>query len=57
VCWWGDAPFGPHARHLLQLAGIEARVEFLAEPHVDPDRKALAERLRTAIEARFQPIP
>lgn len=57
VCWWGDAPFGAHARLLLQLAGIEARVEFLAEPHVDADRKALAERLQSAIAARFQPIP
>jgi 1-acyl-sn-glycerol-3-phosphate acyltransferase len=57
VCWWGDAPFGPHARLLLQLTGIEARVEFLAEPHVDGDRKVLAERLQGAIAARFRSIP
>jgi 1-acyl-sn-glycerol-3-phosphate acyltransferase len=55
VCWWGDAPFGPHARRLLGLPGFTARVAFGAEPVRDGDRKRLAVRLREAMTALFEP--
>jgi len=57
VCWWGDAPFGPHARALVRLRGIEARIEFLPRPERHPDRKELASRLRAAVLERFVPVP
>lgn len=56
VCWWGDAPFGPHARALARLRGIEARVEFLPHPERHADRKELAQRLHAAVLARFVPV-
>ncbi len=54
VCWWGDAPFTPHAVRLLALPGFEARLTFGAEPIRDGDRKQLAARLRAAMEAIFE---
>ena len=57
VCWWGDAPFGPHARALARLRRIEARVEFLPRPERHSDRKELAQRLRAAVLERFEPVP
>ncbi|MBM3989605.1 MAG: 1-acyl-sn-glycerol-3-phosphate acyltransferase [Planctomycetes bacterium] len=56
VCWWGNAPFGPHARALLRLRRIDARIEFLPRPERHSDRKQLAVRLRAAVLERFVPV-
>jgi 1-acyl-sn-glycerol-3-phosphate acyltransferase len=55
VCRWGDEPFLPHARRVLELTGHRATVTFGAEPLLDDDRKRLAGRLRRAMEEIFQP--
>jgi len=55
VCWWGGIPFAHHAWGLLQLAAIEATIRFAPAPILEPDRKLLAERLRQAILADFEP--
>lgn len=55
VCWWGDAEFMPHVRELVRLPWFAATVSFGAEPVTGADRKQLAARLRTAMEALFEP--
>lgn len=55
VCWWGDAPFAPHALRLLALPRVDARLTFGPAPIRDADRKRLAARLREAMEAIFEP--
>jgi 1-acyl-sn-glycerol-3-phosphate acyltransferase len=56
VGWWGNMPLGPHLREFLALSWIEATVEFGEEPIADADRKGLAERLRSAVRGRFEPL-
>ncbi|MCM2269421.1 MAG: 1-acyl-sn-glycerol-3-phosphate acyltransferase [Thermoanaerobaculia bacterium] len=56
VAWWGDMPLVPHLREFLALPWIEAPLVFGAEPCRDDDRKRLAERLRAAVAAGFEPI-
>jgi 1-acyl-sn-glycerol-3-phosphate acyltransferase len=55
VCWWGGLPFPRHAWGLLQLQSVEATVRFAPDPILEPDRKRLAERLRQAVLAEFEP--
>jgi 1-acyl-sn-glycerol-3-phosphate acyltransferase len=55
VCWWGGISFPAHAWGLLQLAAVEATVRFAPEPIFEDDRKLLAERLRQAVLADFEP--
>ena len=57
VAWWGDMAFGGHFLKLLSLRRIEARIVFGAEPHRNPDRKALAASLHQAVAETFEPIP
>ncbi|MEZ5975262.1 MAG: lysophospholipid acyltransferase family protein [Planctomycetota bacterium] len=54
VCWWGDMPFGSHFLKLLTLPSIEAELHFGPEPITAPDRKALAQELRSAIQTGFR---
>ncbi len=56
ICWWGDAPFGPHLVRLLGLPGFKARLVFGAEPLHGTDRKDLSERLRASVAESFTPI-
>lgn len=56
VCWWGDMELTPHLLGLLRLRRVEATLDFCAEPLRERDRKLLAERLRDAVAARFQPV-
>jgi 1-acyl-sn-glycerol-3-phosphate acyltransferase len=56
VCWWADMPFGCHVLKLLGLPGFDARVVFGEEPVLEPDRKALARRLRHEVERQFQTV-
>lgn len=53
ICWWGDTPFLPHFLEFVRLPWFEAVLEFGQETFHDPDRKLLAERLRTAMLERF----
>lgn len=56
ICWWGDAPFGPHFLRLLGLPGFEAKLTFGVEPLHGTDRKDLSERLRSSVAGIFTPI-
>lgn len=56
ICWWGDAPFLPHVLRLLRLPYLEATLEFGPEPLFEEHRKALADRLHTAMRERFTPV-
>lgn len=49
ICWWGDAPFGPHARRLLTIDRFEATIAFSPTALVDDDRKRLADRLHDEV--------
>jgi hypothetical protein len=49
--------FTPHVLRLLTVPRIRATVRFAAAPVVDTDRARLAERLRSALEREFVPIP
>lgn len=55
VCWWDGTPFLKHFLRLLTLDGFDATLTFGREPIVDRDRKALADRLRAAMIADFEP--
>jgi len=56
VCWWGGTPFAKHAWRLLQATRIEATLRFAPDPIFESDRKLLAERLREAVLADFEPM-
>jgi hypothetical protein len=47
----------PHVAGLLRLRGISAHLEFVPGSARDDDRKRLAEKLFTAVKARFRPVP
>lgn len=55
IVWTDGAPFFPHAVRLFKLPGMRVTATFGDEPITDPDRKALAERLRQAVEAQLPP--
>ncbi len=56
VCWWGDMTFGRHLQGLLRLRSFDAMVTFGRERILEENRKILAERLRSAVEAQFEPV-
>lgn len=56
VCWWGDAPFGPHAWDLCRLPGFEAIITFGPGPILAPTRGELAVRVQQAISEHFVPV-
>lgn len=56
VCWWGDAPFLPHALELASLPRVDARVVFGEETCRSEDRKELARQLHQAVSGGFVPI-
>lgn len=56
VAWWRDEGLFPHLPRLLALPGFEATITFGDVPVHDTDRKRLAERLRTAMLERFEPL-
>ena len=57
VCYWGNVPFARHALGILGLRSVLASVHLDPEPITETDRKLLAERLREAILASFEPVP
>jgi 1-acyl-sn-glycerol-3-phosphate acyltransferase len=56
VCWWGDMMFLSHAIALTRLKRIEAKVAFGSGRIVDLNRKALAAKLRAAVNEQFEPV-
>lgn len=56
VCWWGRMTFAGHFFELLKLRSIRADLSFGADVVFEPDRKALARKLRAAVSARFVPV-
>ena len=56
VCWWGEMPFGSHARALLELSEISATLRFGYEPVAGSDRKALAVQLHQEVTRLFDPV-
>lgn len=61
VCWWGDAPFGPHFLDFLKQARTDATVTFSTKTPgagvtgSTADRKDLARDAQDAVEAVFRP--
>lgn len=56
VCWWGGVSFSPHARELMRLRHVRAKLVFGDTPIHDVDRKELARRLRSAMLEQFEPV-
>jgi 1-acyl-sn-glycerol-3-phosphate acyltransferase len=56
VCWWGGAPFGPHAFEFFKLRRVDATVVFGNRQFQGGDRKVLANELRTAVLKNFRPV-
>jgi 1-acyl-sn-glycerol-3-phosphate acyltransferase len=56
LCWWGDAPFLPHAMRFLGVESFEATVRFSPRTVAGSDRKALAEAARGAVIEVFEPV-
>jgi 1-acyl-sn-glycerol-3-phosphate acyltransferase len=56
VTWWGEMPLGPHLEEFLALEWIDARLDFGPGAIAEADRKLLADRLRSAVADRFEPI-
>ena len=56
VCWWGEMTFLKHLFELLRLSEIRASVTFGSETIRETDRKALANRLRSAVIKDFIPV-
>jgi len=56
VCWWGGMDFSPHALQFARLRRVHAKIVFGDEPIHDVDRKQLAQKLRTAMMERFEPV-
>jgi len=56
VCWWGDMTFVKHVVALLCLSEIRATAAFGAQTIKANDRKALAEKLWSAVMEQFVPV-
>ena len=56
ICWWGDAPFFPHASQFMGVRRFEVDVRFSPEVHGGADRKALANELNARVAALFEPV-
>ncbi len=56
ISWWDHAPFLPHILRLLRLPHFEAKLQFGETTFRDSDRKALADKLRSAMAQTFTPV-
>lgn len=56
VCWWGEAPFAPHLRLMLQVRHIDALIVFGADQLTHDDRKVLTRRAHEQVSAHFVPV-
>jgi len=56
VCWWGDMTFPGHLYALFMLPHFDVSLTFGGQPIRDGDRKALARRLWSAVNAHFIPV-
>lgn len=55
VCWWGDVTFQDHFWRLCQLPEINVLITFGANTVKDKDRKELAKKLWSEVNAQFIP--
>lgn len=56
VCWWGGMGFWRHVHGLTGLGRIRARVRVAPATHLSNDRKELANRLWSELQAGFVPV-
>lgn len=56
VCWWGGMTFLKHLYGVFQLPGVEANLVFGEQPISAEDRKVLAQKLWSAVNAQFIPV-
>ena len=56
VCWWGNAPVGPHMLNLLGKRSIAARIIFGEPIPAVGDRKVLGSELRAQVTALYGQI-
>jgi 1-acyl-sn-glycerol-3-phosphate acyltransferase len=56
VCWWDDMTFLRHLYALFMLPRFDVSLTFGEQPIRDGDRKALARRLWSAVNAQFIPV-
>ena len=56
VCWWGDMTFLRHLYGLFMLPHFDVNLAFGEQPIMEGDRKALARRLWSAVNAQFIPV-
>lgn len=56
VCWWGDMTFLGHLYGLFMLPHFDVSLTFGERAIRDDDRKALARRLWSAVNAQFIPV-
>lgn len=56
ICWWGEMTFLNHIYTLLQIPRFEVNVVFGEQPIREEDRKILAKKLWSAINAQFIPV-
>ena len=56
VCWWGDMTFLRHLYGLFMLTHFDVSLSFGERPIQEGDRKALARRLWSAVNAQFVPV-
>ena len=56
ICWWGDMTFLNHLYGLFQLPEFEVDLIFGEQPIQEEDRKLLAKKLWSAVNAQFIPV-
>ncbi|MDX1384769.1 MAG: lysophospholipid acyltransferase family protein [Thermoanaerobaculia bacterium] len=56
LCWWGNAPFLPHAWQLLGLRGFDVEVSFSDAALRAGDRKSLSLLGHREVERLFVPV-
>ena len=56
ICWWDDTPFLEHIFRMLSLPRFTAILRFGDQPVVNPDRKQLADELRSRVSRQFVPM-
>jgi len=57
AAWWGDMTFADHFWRMLALPRVDAYVHFGKIEGDTDDRKEIAERLTSHVQAHFDPIP
>ncbi|MEM1246322.1 MAG: lysophospholipid acyltransferase family protein [Acidobacteriota bacterium] len=56
VCWWGEAPFAPHLRLMLEVRRIDAVIAFGEARLSHGDRKELTRLAHDQVTENFRPV-